>query len=283
MDAHHINRLEQACRPLEHLANLGRLYPKAWRQIEKFRASKGRNILPNWPEWCFLPMAGFYAIVSKQADVVRLPPHLLPDVSRLAAIGTWRHTKGIYLFDPDVRNAAMLARVSGEMNYELLYRLPEWCVYIETPDQKWGVMPLHGFFAHAEWEAEKGRAALRLLLDCEGGLFPCPTPLPCADVSDGTVSQTTEADLMQSMSGGGVYDMPPENVTDGMAGGLEPLVSMVYFLCGEYADIRGHGDNTLGNPMQKHVVEDGWYEASFDYAPETVRRWQVGERTGCLT
>ena len=82
MDAHHINRLEQACRPLEHLANLGRLYPKAWRQIEKFRA-----------------------------------------------------------FDPDVRNAAMLARVSGEMNYELLYRLPEWCVYIETPDQKWGVMP----------------------------------------------------------------------------------------------------------------------------------------------
>lgn len=54
---------EKACRPSEILQALGRRYPEAWQICEEFRAAKG-VVLPNWPDWCYLPLPGIYAIVS---------------------------------------------------------------------------------------------------------------------------------------------------------------------------------------------------------------------------
>ncbi len=281
MDTQHINQPEQACRPLEHLAALGWRYPKAWRQIGTFRASKGKNSLPDWPDWCFLPMAAFYAIVSKEADVARLPTHLLPDVTRLAAIGTWGYTRGIYRFCPDVRDAAMSAKISGGLAGEVLCRLPEWSVYIEMPGLEWGGMTLHGFFAHTEWDTEEGRATLRLLLDCADGLYPYPVRLD-ADALDVAVAQATKAAQMQSVGGGRFSGNSPGNASAAMADSLEPLVSLVLYLCGEAADISGQGGKTPNSPVPEANIKDGWLEANFGYAPETVRRWQVGKRTGLI-
>jgi len=52
-------------RPQMHLIAAGRLYPKAWRQADQFRADRGKGSLPTWPSWCYLPMAVWYAIVSE--------------------------------------------------------------------------------------------------------------------------------------------------------------------------------------------------------------------------
>jgi len=282
MDTQHTNQPEQACRPLDHLAAVGWLYPEAWRQIDRFINSKGKNGLPDWPEWCFLPMEAFYAIISQEAGVVRLPPHLLPDVARLAAVGTWRYTQGIYRFDPDVCDAVMSAGISSGVSCEALYRLPEWCVYIETPGKEWGGMPLHGFFAHMEYDTEKGTATLRLLLDCEEGLFSFPVRLG-ADALDGAVSQATEAAHVQATGGGRFSGTPPEDAGADLAGSLEPLVSMVLYLCGEDGDIGGQGDATPGKPKRKRTQEEGRLfraDAHFGYALETPRRRDVGVRTG---
>ena len=142
---------QTACRPLDHLAAFEWLYPEAWRLVGRVRSSKGKSGLPDWPDWCFLPMVAVYAIVGKEANVDRLPPHLVPDVARLAALCTWRNTRGVYRFDPGVRDAVVSAGVGEDADWGLLCALPDWCVYIETPGQSWGGMPLHGFFAHMEW------------------------------------------------------------------------------------------------------------------------------------
>ena len=282
MDTQHTDRPEQACRPLEHIAAVGWLYPEAWSQIDRFIRSKGKGGLPDWPEWCFLPMAAFYAIVSKEADVVRLPPHLLPDVARLAAVGTWRYTQGIYRFDPDVCDAVMSAGIPGEVSCEALYRLPEWCVYVETPDKEWGGMPLHGFFAHMEWDTEEGRAALRLLLDCAMGLFPFPVRLG-VDALGGAVSQATDAARVQAMGGGRFSGIPPEDASAELAGSLEPLVSMVLYLCGDDGEICGQGGASPGNPKQSRPKEEGrlfMSDSPFGCVLETARRWDAGVLRG---
>ena len=36
-------------RPQMHLIAAGRLYPKAWRQADQFRADRGKGTLPAWP------------------------------------------------------------------------------------------------------------------------------------------------------------------------------------------------------------------------------------------
>ncbi len=50
-------------RPGKILGTFSRLYPDAWKQVDEFRAR--RKELGDWPDWCFLPLAGTYAIVSK--------------------------------------------------------------------------------------------------------------------------------------------------------------------------------------------------------------------------
>jgi hypothetical protein len=42
-----------------HLIAAGRLYPKAWRQADQFRADPGKSGMPAWPSWCYLPMAAW--------------------------------------------------------------------------------------------------------------------------------------------------------------------------------------------------------------------------------
>ena len=44
-------------RPVEHLRAIAKKYPAAWKQLESFRADRGKDDLPDWPEWCYIPVA----------------------------------------------------------------------------------------------------------------------------------------------------------------------------------------------------------------------------------
>lgn len=39
-----------APRPKQHLIDAAKRYPGAWRQVDDFRAGKGKD-LPDWPPW----------------------------------------------------------------------------------------------------------------------------------------------------------------------------------------------------------------------------------------
>ena len=143
-------------------------------------------------------------------------------------------------------------------------------------------MPLHGFFAHMEWDTEEGRAALRLLLDCEMGLFPFPVRLG-VDALGGAVSQATDAARVQAMSGGRFSGIPPEDASAELAGSLEPLVSMVLYLCGDDGEIGGQGGASPGNPKQSRPKEEErlfMSDSPFGYILETARRWDAGVLRG---
>src|SRR6185369_17498093 len=105
---------QRACRPRAHLAAAGKLYPEAWKTADAFRADRGCDGLPDWPDWCYLPLAGWYAIVSGGCTN-RIPSHLIGDVGRLAALGTWRATQGIYRFDPALYHAIVETPVDGDL------------------------------------------------------------------------------------------------------------------------------------------------------------------------
>jgi hypothetical protein len=124
-----------------HLIAAGRLYPKAWRQADQLRADRGKSGLPTWPSWCYLPMAAWYAIVSGGKG--RLGLDRIGDVGRLAALGSWRGTQGVYRFDQDLYEAVRATPIECDLPAEILYRLPEWCVYVETPGTGDGRLQIH--------------------------------------------------------------------------------------------------------------------------------------------
>lgn len=217
-------------RPLNHLAAAGGMYPNAWKQIDIFRAGRGQD-LPDWPSWCFLPMAAWYAIVSEGG---KMPLERVPDVGRLAALGTWRYTQGIYRFDTDVYAALTDTIPNGEMPVEVLLRLPEWCVYIETPGHSWLGQPLHGFWAHLEFDISSKRPELRLLLDTDDQLIPMPLHMGPWTVTEAVDRAMSEADR-QAFKALGVK-LPPAP-SDQIAAQLYGLVSLVLYLCSEEPEL----------------------------------------------
>ena len=78
-------------RPGKILGTYAHLYPHAWKQVDDFRAS--RKELGDWADWCFLPLAGAYAIVSKGGSLHS--PHQVQHVGILGALAAWRVTQGI--------------------------------------------------------------------------------------------------------------------------------------------------------------------------------------------
>lgn len=154
-------------------------YPQAWSMADAMRDTRGRPGIPDWPQWCYLPMAGWYAAVARVRNGGRPLQDLaaIGDVSRLAALGTWRMTQGIYRFDHALRERIAAAGLPAHVPCQALHALPQWCVYVETPDTVWQDRTVAGFWAHLECDANDGGVELRLLLDTAAGLQAIAVPL----------------------------------------------------------------------------------------------------------
>lgn len=265
-------------RPREHLIAAGRLYPEAWHRVDEMRRERGHG-LPSWPDWCYIPITGTMAIVADDArisvmDMGRLYPQRVPDAARLAALGAWRMTQGIYRFDPAVYDAVRSTPVTGDIPHQVLYRLPEWCVYIETPGLTLGAAPMAGAWAHLEHDINTGRAELRLLIDTDEragqALTPALLHLGPWSLAE-SISRALDVVGVQAMAHG---HAPPQGLRGVLQPILEPLVSLTLYVCSQAAEI-GDGSRQPGNPAPKRV-KAGWRI----FAAEKPTTWDVGARMG---
>lgn len=96
---------KKKCLPLQMLKNMTTKYPDAWDIIETTRKERGKKSIiwegtvPNWPDWCYIPMGYCMSIASTQEkDMVRQ----VWDGALLSALAPWRMTKEIYSFDKEL-------------------------------------------------------------------------------------------------------------------------------------------------------------------------------------
>lgn len=214
-------------------------YPGAWLQVHDFRKARGRG-LPTWPEWCFMPLAGAYAIVSGGGSNT-VPLDQMTEVPLVGALAAWRETKGIYDYDETVMDALWSTPVEGEIPTEILRRLPEWCVYIPTPGRRAFDADLLGFFAHLESDAGTSREELRLLLDFSDRFIPIPLHLDRGGLAQSIVAMRREAErqmmLKHGLSPEDARDWIGANLTAHVASVAEPLVSVLLYLCAEASEV----------------------------------------------
>ncbi len=150
-------KTEVANRPIEALRTVERLYPRIWDNAALCRAAK-EDGETTWPDYVWLPMAGWNAAISQDAYRLAL----------VAAVGTWRLSKGIYCFDDDLTQELRRTPMSEKAPTAAFYNLPEYCVYIATPHNP----DYSGIFAHLEYDMEQ--YLLSLQRRCYSSIF---TPL----------------------------------------------------------------------------------------------------------
>lgn len=257
-------------RPANHLTAAVRMYPNAWRLVEQFRLDRGRD-LPKWPGWCFLPMAGWYAIVCEDAGTPTVPSNQVADIGRLAAIGTWRYSQGIYRFDPDVFKSLWNTSITGDLPSEVLLRLPQWSIYIETPDQSFGADPMYGYWCHLEWDANDQRRELRLLLDTESTLLPIPIHL--GDWPLETAIQKAITESTRHIPTGTLMEVPDQKNVGNLADVMTPMVALVLYLCSDNPD---YGPESQPSRPRPKRTKRGWRL----FAPPGPTIWHIGGRIG---
>jgi len=216
-------------------------------------------------------MAGWSVIASEASQ-----PFM---IANLAAICTWRYSQGIYRIAPEVLKALSesLISESDDLPSHLFFRLPEWCVYIETPEMKAGGMALNGFWAHLEWDANTGREELRLLLNFGEKLRPIILHLGSWTIYEALRRADDEGKhqarrLGVSLKGLNEADLNPAFDWTEI---ISPLLSIVLYLCSAEPEYDGHERPEHPPRPALKKTKNGWRL----FQPDKPRVWKMG---GCL-
>lgn len=267
--------METPQRLQDYIAYYGRKYPGCWKGFESFRQERGRD-LPAWPNWCWCPLAAAYAVVSG-GGANRVAPGIAADIGPLGALAAWRMTQGIYCFDPDVAQALKETPLEGTLPVNVLYHLPEWCLYIEAAPAILADRNILGWFVHLEYDTQTGRPELRLVLDFKDtGLQPFPihlTKTTLAECIDEMLKETRK-----QASGPSVLPLDSARLdSQAMLPMLEPLIALVLYLCTEAADIRDRRGRQLKPQNPRGTKVKGGLR---EFPAQGPTNWEVGYRLG---
>jgi hypothetical protein len=147
-----------------------RCYPDCWEHVATMRKNRGKT-LSDWPDYCYLPLAGAYAIVSNGESLT--DANKAVDIGRVGALAAWKAKPLTKEFPPETYSEIMKTQPAA-VSSEIFRKLPKWCTYIKLSGSA------NGVFVHLEHDVNNGREELRLLFDTTGdieGLFPLPIHL----------------------------------------------------------------------------------------------------------
>lgn len=122
------------------LVDFNKRYPELGKIIDHIAFSES-SAGGTWPKEFLLPGEVWPAIFCHcegvdPATLVMRKENISARVHEMEFLGTWGKTQGIYRFDPTVYHELVDSPLDGEIPTTLLSRLPEWCIYLETPGLK---------------------------------------------------------------------------------------------------------------------------------------------------
>jgi|SRR5579875_1484710 len=233
-----------------------------WAVLDAMRADRGHG-LPEWPEWCWLPMAGAAVLATGGRPISGETDRMTGDETRwmalLAALAAWRVGRGIYRVDPELLDALVASELPGDVPTDSLFELPEWGLYLD--------LGAAGAFVHLEWDVVLSQPELRLLAFVPGGP---PFGVPVAvHLDQPSLADALAAFVDQAARRAG-RPLPVPDATE-MAGLVHrlvgPFMAVVLYLVSTGADV-ADPDRPGAGPRRQA-------------APSSVPRvWEVGYRVG---
>jgi len=260
------------CRPRELLFAIGRKYPGVWGILDEMRAMRGLRV-PAWPEYIYLPIsAASFVLMSKRYYDIDVPVTNC-DIGAVGALALWRLTQGIYRFDPTVYKAVLSTPVIGDLPCDVLHRLPEWSVYVETPDLKFNSEVIHGFWAQLDWDLKVGQENLLILLDADTGIIPITLHLGKWSLSEAIRRSIAKA--LHPITVVAELNIIVPELCSYLQEIVEPTVSLLLYLCSINAEI-GDGTRRPRKPRPIHTKKGPRL-----FPVDNPTTWPVGVRMGC--
>lgn len=218
--------------------------------------------------------------IDPRADM----PAFIREVVTLQTLSAWRVTQGVYRYDESLREALVSTPHVGDLPVDALRRLPEWCVYVETPGlgmprSDGSPVPLVGVWAWLDWagrleQPPQPHPQLVLGLDLERADVAESLPATVVPLAGGTLEDATRIVEANWTDGyrRGLSRRPPPGYARAVSEHLPPLLSLVLYLCSEDADLGGR------RPERPEATRTKRGPRLFP--PGEIAAWDVGVRIG---
>lgn len=266
--------------PMQYLKSITEAYPGMSSWVRTCLQDKGKVGEPDWPNWCFMPMAAWAALLQLKyaaSEPVEMKWAVAQGVGAVSAVGIWRYSQGIYRYDTDLLDALADSDLSGDLPSELFRRLPEWCVYIETPGLTWLGTALHGFWAHLEWDFNDQREELRLVMNTDDGLFTQALHLGKWSIEE-ALHRAFEFALSNPENNSWTSFLTMDFLVQfSPLEELKPLISILLYLCSDEPDF-----DPLRTPQprpSRPALKKG-KRGQYIFTPDKPKVFPVGGRVG---
>lgn len=266
----------------ERLLEFGRRWPTLWAALDEARQAR-----PHPPHVYVSDEEGGAALARAMFDAGQggqleellsaggdAALTIAMHASNAATLAAWRMTQGIYRIDPALYGDLVQTPLVGEIPADVLLRLPEWCVYVETPGLRatgrgGALLDVLGSWARIDDFGD--RRLLVLSLDIAGAADPQPHTLDLR----GTIQDGLEAIAREYADAGLVHRSSGWlEAAGGVASYIAPIVNLLLYLCST-TDIGGKRGQP-GNPAPVRTRRDGWRL----FPADGLRTWDVGVRLG---
>lgn len=262
-------------------------FPGAFKALERFRLECLGDPELAWPQYVWAPMALTQSLLEARYPQAyhRFKYDAAFSLADVCALDAWRRTKGIYRFDKELHDALVKTPLKGDIPIATLRRMPEWCIYIETPEHR----VLSGFFAHLEYDANTHREELRLVTVGKRG-WTSPMLL---HLGHGSVKDCIEAFIAETRAAAQTIGTDPVLVAQSLKEAstvalpaFEMALNLLLYLCSDEPDVQGTRKGQRQGPQpSKAALRAAKRGAKNRAAKQTVARqsaqnWDVGLRIG---
>ena len=174
--------IDLATRLVEHAQDLNEKFGMSLSEIyEEIITKTPLELKSDWVGECLVNYGCFIGTVGATLDFKPTTwfRGIEPSISELIefyVFSLWNLTKGIYRFDEKLLRSLPDADLNSTIPFHIFKNLPEWCVYVETPN--WNIRGLepYGYFALLDYEFQTG-FILRILLDLPNQLYNIKVPI----------------------------------------------------------------------------------------------------------
>ena len=269
--------------PERQLAWIAEQFPTLWKEVDACRVKRSRA----WPGWCFLPRDEFAAIVKP-----RLPTNVNDDqkakqltwMKMATILIPWRVSRSVYRFDPDIYEALINTSIRGQLPVDLLFKLPEWAVYVETPgrDTYYGGKS-EGFVASLNFSSvDEGEVMLSFLSFLDEGIYFTEWFF----LKDGFTIEESIAEALErhhSVTANMNLSEPEEKLDlEEVTAHVSKLVNLLLYICqtnSEYRDIRcaDGAEKVPANPSPTRTKKGLRF-----FPPKKPTVWECGFRQGSV-
>jgi len=183
----------------------------------------------------------------------------------------WRTTQGVYCFDNDLFREVLYTLIQGEIPTEILFHLPEWCVFIATPDVIFIEKELLGFFASLDYCTHTNGIKLVLMLrfnDAARSIIKLDLK--------GSLAESVDFALHQAEQGSGFHDKIQRDNLIHILRASEGLLSLTLYLASQ----NQHIEHLEGNRKPEYAIPVKTKKGMRFFPPDKATTWGVGFRLG---